>query len=212
MPLNLKVNDGDFSPYIKYNAKAGRFYARPEGGGDDVEVVNPRLAFDMENIKTGWLYYEEGSGPEKVWDPSKTQEAPRPAGPRKFKRGFEVMVYGKDPVEGVGELGLREFSSTATNCINAILEMFDEYEKGAPVNPGKIPFFGCSGVKAIAGKYGTNYEPRFKLIGWVERSKIPAFDTHASNGAQNTHASNGDWQAPDHYPPDLPEQGDEVPF
>ena len=30
MPLNLSVSDGDFTPYLKYNAKAGRFYAKPE--------------------------------------------------------------------------------------------------------------------------------------------------------------------------------------
>src|SRR5262245_65033316 len=31
MPLNLSVGDGDFTPYLKYNAKAGRFYVKPEG-------------------------------------------------------------------------------------------------------------------------------------------------------------------------------------
>lgn len=178
MPLNLSTGGDDFVPYIKYNAKAGRFYVRPQGATSDVEVVNPRLAFDMENIKTGWLFYSEGSGPEKLWDPSRTQAAPRPAGPKKFKRGFEVMVFGNDNIPGIGSLGLREFSSTAGNVISAILKMYEAYEKGAPQNLGKVPFFRCVRVLPINGAYGTNYEPEFELMGWVERAKIPAFDEH----------------------------------
>jgi hypothetical protein len=219
MPLNLSINDGDFTPYLKYNAKAGRFYVRVEGASDDVEVQNPRLIFDMENIKTGWLYYEQGSGPEKVWDPSRTQMAPKPAGPRKFKRGFEVMVYGNDPYPGVGIIGLREFSSTATNCIATILGMFNEYELGAPQNPGKVPFFGCTGVKAISGMYGTNYEPSFRLIAWIERHKVPALDEHRQSSGTNGKpqvgegfTNNNDWQAP--LPPAEPDfdRGDPIPF
>ena len=176
MPLNLTTADADFTPYIKYNAKAGRFYIRPQGSPSDVEIVNPRLVFDMANIKTGYLFYAEGSGPEKVWDPSPTQMAAKPPGPRKFKRGFEVMVFGGDDIPGIGKLGLRELSSTASNVITAILKMHAEYERDAPKNPGKVPFFRCTGVLPVAGAFGTNYEPEFKLMGWVERAKIPAFD------------------------------------
>lgn len=181
MPLNLSISDGEFTPYLKYNAKAGRFYVRPEGGTQDVEVMNPRLAFDMANIKTGWLYYSEGQGPEKVWDPSPAQMAPRPAGPRKFKRGFEVMVYGADAIAGIGQLGLREFSSTATNVITALLQMYSEYEAGMRANPESVPFYACTGVKPISGAYGTNYEPMFTLKSWVPRARIPAFDAHTAS-------------------------------
>ena len=50
MPLNLTVNEGDFTPFIKYNAKAGRWYAKFEGQASEVEIINPRLLFDMLNI------------------------------------------------------------------------------------------------------------------------------------------------------------------
>lgn len=181
MPLNLQTSDGDFTPYLKYNAKAGRWYFRPQGAQTDVEIFNPRFAVDFANIKTGWFFYQEGQGPEKVYDPSQTQAAPRPAGPKKFKRGFEVLVFGSDQVNGSGVLGLREWSSTASNVISAINAMYAEYEAGVNANPGKVPFFACVGVTAVNGAYGTNYEPGFKLLGWVERTKIPAFDEHLSN-------------------------------
>lgn len=191
MPLNLSTSDGDFTPYLKYNAKAGRFYVRPQGAASDIEVINPRLAFDMENIRTGWLFYAEGSGPEKVWDPSPSQAAPRPPGPQKFKRGFEVMVFGGDEVRGLGKLGLRELSSTAAVVITAMLKMYAQYEAGMKANPNKVPFFRCSNVIPIAGSYGTNYEPAFELIGWVERAKIPAFDERMERGGMGMTAPNG---------------------
>jgi hypothetical protein len=179
MPLNLTVADGDFVPYIKYNAKAGRWYVKQEGSSEDIEIVNPALAFDLANIRTGWLFYSEGSGPEKVWDPSPAQMAPRPPGPRKFKRGFEVMVYGNAAV-GKVKLGLREFSSTAANVIGAMLRMYNEYEEHAEENKGKVPVFACKGVKPITGAYGVNYEPQFELQTWVDRSRVPEFDKHVT--------------------------------
>lgn len=180
MPLNLTINDGDFVPYLKYNAKAGRFYAKAEGITGEIEIINPMLAFDMSRIKTGWLFYSEGSGPEKVWDASPEVAAPRPAGPRKFKRGFEVMVIGNGKIPGTQErLGLREFSSTATNVITSMLRMYADYEAGLAANRGMVPVYACSGVVPITGSYGVNYEPTFQLRQWVERSKVPEFDTHA---------------------------------
>lgn len=180
MPLNLSVSEGDFTPYLKYNAKAGRFYAKPENGDSEIEILNPSIAIDMANIRTGWLYYAEGSGPEKVWDPSPDTAAPKPPGPKKFKRGFEVLVIGNAEIPGTGQrLGLREFSSTAGNVITSILRMHAEYEAGMAANVGKVPVYACKGVKPINGAYGTNYEPLFQLVQWVGRSQVSEFDAHA---------------------------------
>lgn len=181
MPLNLSANDADFTPFIKFNAKAGRFYVRADAATEDTEIVNPVLAFDMANIKTGWIFYAEGSGPEKIWDPSPTQMAPKPRDNRKFKRGFEVMVYGNSVIPRTSQkIGLREMSSTAANVIVAMVEMYAHYEAGLTTNPNCIPVFACEGVKPVNGAYGVNYEPQFTLKSWVPRSRVPAFDEHAS--------------------------------
>lgn len=218
MPLNLSTSEGEFVPYLKYNAKAGRWYVRPKDAQRDVEVVSPRLAFDFASIKTGWLYYAEGSGPEKVWDPSLTQAAQKPPGPKKFKRGFEVLVYGGDDIPGVGKLELREFSSTANTAISAILKMYEDYEKGAAANPGKVPFYKCTGVTEVPSSYGTNYEPVFSFVAWVERKNIPAFDEHLGKAVQP--ASAGTMVAPN-IPPNVadmpaarndPILNDDIPF
>lgn len=218
MPLNLSVSDGDFTPYLKYNAKAGRFYAKPENG-DEVEITNPALAIDMANIKTGWIFYPEGAGPEKVWDPSPETTATKPPGPKKFKRGFEVQVIGNAMIPGTQQLiGLREFSSTASNVITSILRMHAEYEAGLTANPGKVPVYVCKSVKPITGSYGVNYEPIFTLVQWVERSRVAEFDAHVpttlpkrdpiSSGPQRTNGS----QSTDYFADDPGPGDDNIPF
>lgn len=163
MPLNLQTNDGEYTPYIKYNAKAGRWYIRIDGQDGDTEIVNPTLVFDFANIRTGWFFFMEGMAPEKVWDPSPGQAALKPPGTKAFKRGFEVEVYGP------GSIGTREFMATAGAMVSVIIGMYAEYEKGMAANPGKAPIFACTGVTGITGKYGTNYSPVFKLQGWSDR-------------------------------------------
>lgn len=204
MPLNLSVGDGEYTPYLKYNAKAGRFYVKGADGGPEIEVEKPRLAFDMENIKTGWIFYQEGGGPEKVWDLSQTEMAPRPAGPKKWKRGFEVMVVGADNIPGVGKLGIREFSSTAGNVIAAILQMYAAYEADAGQNPGKVPFYICTGVKPINGAYGVNYEPLFSIHSWIDRAKVPEFDEALQDHAPSNAPEPQRGSMKDHLNDDIP--------
>jgi hypothetical protein len=214
MPLNLSVSDGDFTPYIKYNAKAGRWYVKPEGATEEVEVVNPALAFDMANIKTGWIYYPEGGGapPEKVWDPTLSQQAPKPPGMKKFRRGFEVMVVGADNVPGVGVLGLREFGSTAGVVIGSILKMYDLYEIGAKENADKVPVFRCAQVAPVDSKYGTNYEPVFSLLGWAERKKVPELDAHLASSDNVTERTTAPLNGNGHAPPPRDNLDDSIPF
>ena len=174
MPLNLTVNDGEeFTPFIKYNAKSGRFSRRVENEhGDQVdrEVVNPRLAFDFAGIKTGWITFIEGSAPQKQWDPpGGTAEKPNWD---RVKRGFEVMVYGSDKVPG-GEVGMREFSSTANAVINQIKIMYGRYEDEIAANPGGVMVWKCTGVNELKTKHGPNYEPVFEFEKWIGRADVP---------------------------------------
>ncbi len=204
MPLNLSVSDGEFTPYLKYNAKAGRFYVKAEGATEETEIVNPLLAFDMANIKTGWIYYPEGAAPQKVWDPSPEQQAPKPTGPQKWKRGFEVLVYSNAVIPGTTQrIGAREFSSTAGNVIGPIIRMYSEYEAALAQNRGKIPVYACTGVKPINGAYGVNYEPLFSLRQWVDQSKVPDFAVKADPPRQ---------QQPVHSGIDPPLPDDDIPF
>lgn len=187
MPLPLNTNTGSFTPYIKYNAKAGRWFARfkAQGGGwtEDIEVERPRLVFDFDHIRTGWILFPPSGAPQTVFDPPEaladpTAQAQRPPGDN-WKRGFRVLVAGNDPIQSANgqTLGVRELMSNANALIGPILEMYNAWEQEVQQNPGKVPFYACNGIKAVGGGQGaTNYQPVFELLGWVSRDKVPGLE------------------------------------
>lgn len=153
---------GEFVPFVSYNAKAGRWYTKPEGGGDMYEVTNMTAVFDMENIKAGWFHFSAGAAPVKHMDPSLSQQSAKPGDD--FKRGFELLVYSDKNLGGV-----REFASTAGVVIDAMNALHDSWTATAAQNPGKLPVVKCAGVLPVTGKHGTNYSPTLEIVAWVDR-------------------------------------------
>lgn len=153
---------GDFVLYIKYNAKAGRWYSKYDGEGDQ-EVNDMTAVFDMANIKTGYLKFAAGQAPEHSFDSSVgANDAGQPDDG--FKRGFLVHIFSD---KNIG--GLREFSSNAGVANEAMNTLFDAYEAGLAQNPGKLPVVKCTRVDPIEGKHGTNYAPVLEIVQWADR-------------------------------------------
>jgi hypothetical protein len=186
MAFNFKPGDGggngggDFKPYIKYNAKAGRWYYRNEGDTNEREIVSPEFAFDMANLKSGWIYYATGKAPVKVPDPSPGCQADRPAD--NYKRGFWIDLWNR-------ETGIRELSSSAAAVIGPMCEMYYAVEQELPRQPGMVPVFKCVGVEPVKGKKDTNFRPQFKLTGWMPRAS--SFGNSLSGPAPAAPSSNG---------------------
>lgn len=203
MSLNLSTG-GDFTPFLKYNAKAGRWFVKNDNG-DEVEVQNPRFAIDFDNIKTGWLCFPVASAPQFVWDEQGVRAArPNPIGNAQFKDGFEVMVYGNDPQPALAgqPLGIRQWMSNANAAKGAIKLIHQVYEAARDQHPNQVPVFKCIGVHIIKGAQGDNFEPEFTLEQWVDRSRIAEFEAKA-NGTE----------APPPAPAPGPEDlDDEIPF
>ena len=235
--LNLSTG-GDSSPYIKYNAKAGRWFVRSHEG-KDVEVPNPRFAIELENFKTGWISFPAGSPPSFIWDEQGVR-APRPEG-GDYKEGFEVWVMGTDPQPALGgaPIGVRQWTATAYAAKAGVTALNGLYEQHKGDNPDKMPVVRMVSVNVIKGDYGDNYEPVFQIELWVERSKVPslieaatpaptialplqpALLTNAVAAPLPTPAGNGGHTptvTPPFEPPKEPEKpfseaiGDEIPF
>lgn len=154
---------GDFTPYVKYNAKAGRWYTKKdEQGAPEFEVTNMTAIFDMDNLRTGWFDFPAGGAPDKVFDPSLAEAAPKPGD--NHKRGFQLLAFSDANL-----LGKREFSSTAGVVIEAMNALHDHWLAGKNTNPGKLPVVKCSGVLPITGKHGTNYQPVLEIVAWADR-------------------------------------------
>lgn len=156
-------NGGDFDVYVKYNAKAGRWYTKAdEQNAEEYEVTNMTAIFDIENIRTGWFLFAAGTAPVKEFDPSLSTAAPKPG--ENFKRGFEIKVFSEKNLGGV-----REFSSTAGAVIDAMNSVHDQWVAGKDANPGKLPVIQCTGVVPVTGKHGTNYSPTLQIVSWTDR-------------------------------------------
>lgn len=155
--------EGNFKVYVKYNAKAGRWYTKKdEKDAPEFEVTNMTAIFDMDNLRTGWFLFAAGVAPSKTFDPSLAEAAPKPGAD--FKRGFELDIFSEKNL-----LGVREFASTAGVVIEAMNALHDHWLAGKDANPGKLPVVKCSGVLPITGSHGTNYQPVLEIVSWADR-------------------------------------------
>ena len=164
MPLNLESSSGDFTPIIKMNAKAGRWYKRDQVGDQyqDVEVADLTAVFDLENIATGWLAFPQGGAPNWVPDPSLSDAGVQPS--PDHKRGFKINLYSDKNLDG-----LREWMSNS-NCANtAVKGLYAAYEGLRVANVGKVPVVRSTGMTPIATQHGTNYQPTLEIVAWADR-------------------------------------------
>lgn len=169
--LDIRNNTGDYVKFLKYNAKAGRFYIKGEDG-NDLEVTNPEFVADFANIKTGWFYYAAGQAPERILDPSLSQRAPKPdrtfvdaQGKTKdcFKRGFVLNCFAKS----LG--GVVELSSTADAISQVIGQLYSSVSESEEFKAGKVPVVKVTGANPVTGKHGTNYAPAMTVSKYIDR-------------------------------------------
>ena len=159
MPLNIGAT-GSIKPYVKFNAKADKWFAKGETG--DVEIARPTFIADLPNIATGWLRFLEGQAPERVMDISLDRAAPSPG--NGFKRGFVLAVYSQKFFGGFAEL-----SSASIHMGNAIREVYSVFEAERASHPGQVPVIACTGSEPMKDRYGTNYRPKLEIVKWVDR-------------------------------------------
>lgn len=160
MGLNIVTQGGDFDPYVKYNAKSGRWYFKD--GDEEVEVADPSFVADFDNIKTGWMLFLEGQAPDKVFDADLATPAAKPSDAH--KRGFVLRLFSKASFKGVVEL-----SATSMHVCNAINALYDQYEAGKAENAGKLPVIKANGTTPSKDKFGTNYKPNLSIEKWIDR-------------------------------------------
>lgn len=194
MPLNIG-GSGIVKPYVKYNAKADKWFVRaPEGG--DQEIARPTFLLDLKNIRTGWLRFREGQAPERMMDPSLDRTAPNPG--EDFKRGFVVMAFSQKFFGGAVE-----FASASIHLSNAIRDIYAAFEEqsGKAENRGKVPVIACTGSDPMKDKFGTNYRPRLEITKWADRpaelpDTSPVDDADVWKGGAPAQAATGATHVP----------------
>ncbi len=163
---------GDFTPFVKFNAKSGRWYAKKDGS--EVEVQNPVFVADLANARRAWMYFQEGQAPDVVYFPSLDAQIPSPS--EKHKLGVSVNLYSEASFGGVVKL-----ESNSTNTCSALGELHSLYEAAPESKKGKLPVVKVTGVEPVKGNFGTNYKPIFVIEKWIDRPA--AFDDEAEQPA-----------------------------
>lgn len=198
---------GDIMPFVKYNAKAGKFFrvdrVQTASGWEttDVDIThNFAAVFDLEEIQVGFVYFGP-NGPQRAMATyMKAPVPPRPVdvddkGKPLYKGGFVVTIALAKDCGG----GIREFSSSAQSVQDAMNALYDVFARDpANANRTAAPIVKLVTVQAEKGSFGTNYRPVFEIVGWVDRASLFKPAVPATNGGGQTAALpfSGPAQAP----------------
>lgn len=172
-------NGGDFTPIIKYDARAGRFTRVDrvnDGNGfanDDVDITTGiKFIADFENMEVGWLAFTPGAAPSFVLVPFGSQLPPQPS--KNHKNGVRFML--KLSKECGDDQPVREIAGNSKAFLSGVEAVFLQYQAEKDKNPGKLPVLTVEKITPVktgsGARTSTNYHPQFKISGWAERKDL----------------------------------------
>lgn len=162
------MGDGSFTPYAKFDARAGRWFTKSESG--DIDITDGFTAvFDFAQIEVGWMMFASGVAPVYVTQDISLGVPAKPAS-GDFKQGFKMNIALPSAIAGGGA---REVSSTAKALIGVIDRLHTEYSNAPEKSEGKLPVLKMNGTTVVEtkGPNGTtrNYAPNLVIVAWVDR-------------------------------------------
>lgn len=183
---------GDIVPYVKFDARAGRFFRndRTESNGaysnNPVDITSSfKAVMDLENIEVGYMKFGAGTAPEYMLVQLGSPMPHKPADPG-FKQGARIMLKLASTCGG----DVREITGNAAAFLKGIDDLHTAYEAGKAANPGKLPIVVLQSTLPIKSGQGqktsTNYQPVFEIQGWAPR---PADLVFAPKGSSQQVAS-----------------------
>ena len=176
----------DFTPIVKYDARAGRIFRVDRldtGNGfenNPVDITsNFKAIFDFENIEVGWIDFPVGSAPSFALVPMGKQLPERPS--VKHKNGIRMLLRLSKACGG--DKPIREIAGTSKAFLSGMDDVYGEYLKERVKYPGKLPVIVLVSTTPVTTGSGerksTNYHPKFKIDGWSPR---PADLIHIRSG------------------------------
>lgn len=177
--MSLGINtqaSGDFVPYIKYDARAGRIFRaknRDTNEQNDVDITNGFTAlFDLETIEVGWIHFPPSAAPDYVVQSVSLGLPERPAG--EHRQGFLMqLMLASNPT-------VYEISSTSKATVESFNVLHDQYLAAPQRAEGKLPIVQLKETLIVEtpSKAGTtrNYQPVWQIVGWAARPAALAID------------------------------------
>jgi hypothetical protein len=172
---------GDFTPIVKFDARAGRVFRVDREQTADGFASNPiditaafKAVVDFENVEVGWMDFPPGSAPSFVLVPlaSMSQGQTLPDKPSaKHKNGVRFLLKLAKPCGG--DKPVRELAGTSKAFLAGVEEVYKEYLKEKPKYNGQLPVISLASTTPVKTGSGaqssTNYRPTFKIEGWAKR-------------------------------------------
>jgi hypothetical protein len=170
---------GDFTPVLKYDARAGRFFRmeRVDNNGvfeNEPVDITPIVKFiaDFDNLETGWILFTPSTAPDFRLVPMGTQLPDRPS--PNHKNGIRFMV--KLSKDCGGDKPLREIAGTSKAFLSGVEVVYEQYLAEHGKYPGKLPVLVVEKITPVTTGTGaqksTNYHPTFKISGWSPRGDL----------------------------------------
>jgi hypothetical protein len=166
----------DFTPIVKYDARAGRIFRVDRldtGNGfenNPVDITaNFKAIFDFENVEVGWIDFPVGSAPSFALVPMGKQLPDRPSA--KHKNGIRMLL--KLTKACGGDRPVREIAGTSKAFLSGVEDIYGEYAKEKAKYPNQLPVIVLVSTTPVTSGSGdrksTNYHPKFKIDGWAPR-------------------------------------------
>jgi hypothetical protein len=167
MGFKRKSSGGNFMPFVKFDARNGRFYLErrvqtPNGWEKQQTDITDRFraVFDLANAQQGWIRFPPGAPPETKL--VSAGEDPGKAPSNDHKEGFRVLVQ----VDGV----VHEFMANSVGAWNGMSALHDAYLREVAKHPGEAPEVTLHDVIKHNYTNGSSFEPALIIVGWVPRS------------------------------------------
>ena len=211
---------GDFTPIIKYDARAGRVFRvdrvqTVDGfANEPVDITATfKAVVDFENIEIGWIDFPVGSAPSFVAGPPMGRQMMPDRPSAKHKNGMRFMSSCRRRCGG--DKPVREIAGTSKAFFAGVEQVYSEYARDKAKYPGQLPVISLVSTTPVVSGTGkprsTNYRPTFRIDGWAKRpddlihTPAPAAATTNGSGAA---PSTGGQTVP---PPNSFQQGQLVP-
>jgi len=152
--LNLSNNNGPVNPYIRFAPQANAWTNR-----DGEEIQLKKVVMDLDSVQTGWLLIGVGV---RDWQQDEVLGAKSQSPGEGYKRGFEITFFSR-------ELGMVSWSSNSYGPCKGFEKIYNECEKAAVDNAGKLPVIEYVNSTAEKVGKGNTRVPNFKLVSWVAR-------------------------------------------
>ena len=170
----------DFTPIVKYDARAGRIFRVDRldtGNGfenNPVDITsNFKAVFDFENVEVGWIDFPAGSAPSFALVPMGKQLPERPS--PKHKNGIRMLL--KLTKGCGGDKPVREIAGTSKAFLSGVEAVYAEYAREKSNHPSELPVLVLVSTTPVSSGSGdrksTNYHPVFRIDGWIKQAGRP---------------------------------------